>query len=77
MSTELKRSTIYLESALHRALKLKSAHTNRSVSDIVNDSVRTLLQEDQEDLSAFKERANESTMSYEAFLQKLKTDGKI
>jgi hypothetical protein len=77
MAAQQKRSTIYLEPDLHRAVRLKSADTNRSISDIVNDSLRLALREDQEDLEAFEERAKEPIMSYEALLTKLKADGKI
>ncbi len=77
MAAQQKRSTIYLEPDLHRAVKLKSAHTNRSISDIVNESLRAALREDEEDLSAFDERAAERVMSYEALLAKLKAEGKI
>ena len=77
MSVELKRSTIYLESDLQRAVRLKSAHTDRTISDLVNDSLRAALQEDLEDLAAFEERASEPVISYEALLKKLKADGKI
>lgn len=77
MAVQPKRSTIYLEPALHRAVRLKSAHTNRSISDIVNDSLREALREDQEDLESFEKRTSEPVMSYETFLAKLKADGKI
>lgn len=77
MATQLKRATVYLEPELHRAVRLKSAHTNRTISDIVNQSLRTALGEDQEDLEAFEERRSEPVMSYEALLKKLKADGKI
>jgi predicted transcriptional regulator len=71
------RSTIYLEPALQQALRLKAAHTRRSVSRLVNEAVRQALQEDQEDLAAFEERAGEPTLSYEALLKDLKKHGKI
>ncbi len=77
MATELKRATIYFEPDLHRAARLKSVHTNRTISDIVNDSLRAALRDDQEDLDAFEMRASEPVISYEAFLAKLKADGKI
>jgi hypothetical protein len=77
MVVQQKRSTIYLEPDLHRAVKLKSAHTNRSISDIVNESLRAALREDEEDLAAFDERSAEPVMSYESLLAKLKADGKI
>ena len=77
MAIQTKRATIYLEPALHQAVRLKSAHTNRTISDIVNDSLREALREDEEDLRAFDERADEPNISFEDFLAKLKADGKI
>ena len=62
---------------MHAALRLKAAHTNCSVSEIVNEAVRAALAEDQEDLAAFDERVSEPTMSYEAFLDDLKAHRKI
>ena len=72
-----KRSTIYFESEIHQALRIKAAHSNRSVSDIVNDAVRYSLSEDQEDLAAFKTRAKEPTLSYEELLNDLRANGKL
>ncbi len=76
--TELsKRATIYLDPALHQALRLKAASSNRTISDLVNDAVRQSLREDQEDLAAFTDRVAESTMSYEELLTDLETHGKL
>lgn len=66
----LKRTTVYFEPALHKAIRLKSAHTRRSMSDIVNDAVRSALREDEEDLSAFEDRITQAVMSYEVLLNK-------
>jgi hypothetical protein len=77
MSDVSKRSTIYFDPQLHAALRLKAAHSNRSVSDIVNDAVRGALAEDQEDLAAFEDRVAEPSMTYEALLDDLKAHGKI
>jgi len=77
MGEPTKRSTIYFEPELHRALRIKAVHAQRSVSDLVNEAVRMALREDQEDLAAFEERADEATISYEALLKSLKADGKI
>lgn len=77
MIEKQKRSTIYLEPDVHRAIKLRSVHTNRSISDIVNESLKTTLSEDAEDLAAFDERTSDRVMSYETLLSKLKADGKI
>jgi hypothetical protein len=72
-----KRATVYFEPALHKAIRLKAAHTHRSISEIVNDAVRMALREDEEDLSAFEDRVAEPEMSYEALLKDLKAHGKL
>jgi len=77
MSETSKRSTVYFDPQLHAALRLKAAHTNRSLSDIVNDAVREALADDQEDLAAFEERVSEPMISYESLLDDLKKHGKI
>ena len=77
MSDASKRSTVYFEPEVHQALRLKAAYTHRSVSDIVNEAVRTALQEDQEDLAAYADRVSEPTMTYEELLNDLKAHGKI
>ncbi len=78
MSTrETVRSTVYLDPDLHQALRLKSAQSRRSMSDIVNEAVRLTLREDEEDLAAVRARAREKPLDYEAFLAKLKADGTL
>jgi len=77
MSTMTKRSTIYFDPALHRALRVKAAETSRSLSELVNDAVRETLSEDAEDLAVFDERASEPLISYEDMLKRLRTDGRI
>ncbi len=76
-TTDAVRSTVYLESDLHQALRLKSAHSKRSMSDIVNEALRQALREDEEDLAAVRSRAKERALSYEDFLAKLKADGTL
>jgi hypothetical protein len=72
-----KRATVYFDADLHRAIRLKAAHTHRSISEIVNDAVRMALREDEDDLAAFEDRVAEPTMSYEALLKDLKAHGKL
>ena len=72
-----KRATIYFDPQLHAALRLKAAHSDRSISDLVNTAVRAALAEDQEDLKAFEDRVAEPTISYEALLDDLKVNGKL
>ena len=77
MSTMTKRSTIYFDPVLHRALRMKAAETSRSVSELVNDAVRENLSEDAEDLAAFDQRSGEPLISYEDMLKRLQADGRI
>ena len=74
---DLKRTTIYFQPHLHRALRLKAAEIDRSVSDLVNEAVRLRLAEDAEDLAAFEDRADEPDLKFEEVLKDLKRSGKI
>jgi hypothetical protein len=73
----MKRATVYLEDGLHRALKLKSAEADQSISEFVNEAVRYALEEDLEDLADIELRRSERTVSYEAFLKELRARGQI
>ncbi len=77
MSVAVKRATVYLDSSLHRVLRLKSAETSRSVSELIGEAVTWALQEDLVDLEIFKKRAHEPTISFESALKELKRNGKI
>jgi len=74
---EAKRATVYFESDVHKALRLKAAETERSVSDLVNEAVRAQLAEDEEDLRAFRRRSKEPAIRFEDFLTDLKRRGKL
>ena len=76
MSTP-KRATVYFDEAVHRALRLKAAETDRSISDLVNTAVRETLAEDADDLAAFRERASEPTLAFEDLLRDMKRRGKL
>jgi len=72
-----RRATVYLDPALHRALRVKAAETDQSVSDIVNEAVKQALAEDGEDLAAFRARAKEPNLAFEAVLKDLRRRGKL
>jgi hypothetical protein len=72
-----KRTTVYFEPEIHKALRLKSAVSERSISEMVNDAVRTSLAEDAEDLTAFDDRAREQTIDFEDFVKKMRRSGKL
>ena len=77
MATQTKRATIYFDPNLHKALRLKSVETSRSVSELVNEAVKEALVEDAEDLLTFDERADEPLISYDEMVKRLKKDGRI
>ncbi len=77
MSDANKRVTIYLKPEYHRALRVKAAETEYSVSDLVNAAVKQALLEDAVDLEAFEKRAKEPLLSFEDVVKTLKRDGKI
>jgi plasmid stability protein len=72
-----RRATVYLDPALHRALRIKAAETDQSVSDIVNEAVKQALSEDAEDLAAFRARAKEPNLDFETVLKDLRRRGKL
>jgi len=71
------RCTVYIDTDLHRALRIKSAHGRCTISGLVNDAIRRSLAEDRDDLAVFDERVAEPTMTYEALLEDLRKHGKI
>ena len=77
MSSLSKRSTVYFDPAIHQALKLKAASTDMSLSELVDEAVRLLMLEDQEDRKAISDRVGEPVVSDEALLNDLKKHGKI
>lgn len=72
-----KRATVYFDPDVHRALRLKAAASDRSISDMVNDAVKAALAEDAEDLAAFADRKGEKSVSFDTFVQGLKRRGRI
>ncbi len=72
-----KRATVYFEADVHRALRLRAAASDRSISDMVNDAVKAILAEDAEDLAAFSDRKSDKNLSFDTFVQGLKRRGRI
>jgi hypothetical protein len=73
----MRRATVYIDDDLHKALRIKSMETDCTISEIVNEAVRSALQEDRQDLVVAEERKHETPVSYEAFLNELKDRGQI
>ncbi|MEE8460843.1 MAG: ribbon-helix-helix domain-containing protein [Acidobacteriota bacterium] len=77
MGNAQKRATVYFDPQLHRALRIKAAETDRSVSDLVNEAVKLSLAEDAEDLATFDERKDEPNVAFEDVVKDLKRRGQI
>ena len=72
-----KRATVYLDPDLHRALRVKAALAEKSISYLVNDAVRQNLADDAEDLAAYRARAKEGSRDLEKILRDLRRRGKL
>ena len=75
--TPQKRATVYFDPVLHRALRMKAAETDCSISDLVNDAVKQALAQDAEDFEAFDAREQEADYVFEDVVKDLKRRGKI
>jgi plasmid stability protein len=76
MSTP-KRATVYFDPEVHKALRLRAAANDRSISDMVNEAVRASLAEDAIDLAAFDKRKRERSVSFDSFVQGMKQRGAL
>jgi hypothetical protein len=77
MSETPKRATVYFDPEIHRALRMKAAETDSSLSELVNEAVKMSLAEDAEDLTAFRDRVAEPNIAFEDVVKDLKKRGKI
>lgn len=71
----LKRATVYLETRIHKAVKVKAAQMDSTVSDLVNEALKLSLREDALDLQAIRDRKKEPSRSFESVIADLKRDG--
>ena len=55
----------------------QAASSDSSLSEIVDEAVRLLMLEDQEDLEAIANRVAEPVITYDALLKDLKKNGKL
>ena len=68
---------MYFDPAVHRALRLKSAATDRTVSDIVNDALRKSFAEDLADLADARKRHRQPSISFESAVKAMKRRGQL
>jgi len=72
-----KRATIYLDPEVHKALRLRAAANDRSISEMVNAAVKAALAEDTEDLESIGRRKSEKSISFESFVRGMKRRGRL
>ena len=72
-----RRATVYFDPAVHRALRLHSAASDRNLSEVVNEMVRRALKEDLTDLASARKRRNEPRHSLESVVKELRRRGKL
>ena len=76
-SLKPKRSTVYLDPELHRALKIQAAETESNVSELINHAIKQALIEDRDDLASFRDRAKDELVTFEEVLTDLNLDGTV
>ena len=69
------RTTITLNDKLYRALKLRAAESNESISAIVEDAVKFQILEDLGDIEEVNKRENEPTHSFDELVSEFKKEG--
>ena len=70
-------TTVYLHPMIARAAKVKAALSDKSLSDMVNESLVKYMSADAADLAVLRRRKNERVRGYEEFLGEMKRDGLI
>lgn len=71
MSELSRRSTIYFTPDIHHAVRCKAESIGLSFSQVLNEAIRSAFSEDDEDLTAFEERASEATITLDELLEDL------
>jgi hypothetical protein len=69
------KATVYLDPRIYKAAKIKAAHTDHTLSYIVNEALRLTLKEDALDYEAIEKRAKEPVRSLDSVLKDMKRDG--
>ena len=71
MKTINKRTTIYIDPQLHRALRIKAMETDDSISNLIAEAIKIFLAEDAIDLDASQQRKNEPRLTFEQVVKSL------
>lgn len=66
-----KRTTVYLDDKVLKMLKIRSIHSNQSVSDYINQTMYSNMMEEKNDLVDISAIIKEPTMPFGKMLDKL------
>jgi uncharacterized protein YjbK len=69
------RTTITINDKLFRALKIRAAETDESISQLVEDAVKYQVLEDFEDIEDAVKRDNEPAHSFDDLVAQFKAEG--
>ena len=69
------RTTLTINDDLFRALKVRAAETDETVSQLIEDAVKYQLLEDAEDIEDAVARDHEPTYSFDDLVKKFKAEG--
>lgn len=69
------RTTITIHDKLFRALKIRAAETDTSISQLVEDAVKYQLLEDAEDIEDANRREDEPAFSFDELVAEFQADG--
>lgn len=73
------KTTLYLDTQMYKALKLRAVETGQSVSALMNEALQAQLAEDLEDINTIRQRQakREKPLSYEQALAELQKNGTL
>jgi plasmid stability protein len=73
------KATLYLDSDLYKAIKLRAVESGQSVSALMNDALKAQLSEDLDDINSIRYRLalNETPITFKDALEKLQANGQL
>lgn len=77
MSQTKTKATFYLDHNLYQIFKVKAALADKKLSELMNETLRGQIEEDEADIKVLRRRAGAATETYGEFLKSLKADGLI
>lgn len=77
MSNLSQRSTVYFDPDIYQTLESRAASRNVSVSELIDEAVRLLINEDQQGTRSLSNNADKEEISFESIIDDLKEEGQL